>query len=61
MIAPGWIVEAADITHNMGPGTIVTVKGPIKPPQRLPSPLFQLADDLVAYVLTGKHPSGEMP
>lgn len=55
MLQPGWVVAPGTWTSWDGPGPIELARGgtrmTITPPR-----IFRLADDLVEYARTGKHP-----
>lgn len=56
LLAAGWIVQSGEAEHTVEPGRLITINGPVSPPERIPAPLFAIADDLIDYVTTGNHP-----
>lgn len=64
LLSTGWIVSEPPITSAAAvePGGFLRIEhaAPVKM-QRIPAPLYQIADDIVQYVLTGKHPTPATP
>ena len=56
IMEPGWVVQEQGLA-DLKPGQIMSMHDvPVLKVTRIAPPLFGLADEIVAYVLSGEHP-----